>query len=363
MGSGGAERVAATLANSWVDRGYTVKIVVTYSGRGGCFYLLSDQVHLVYLADLIGPSRTKLHAYMLRLLALRRIIREEAPDVVLSFLTNVNVAVVLAAVGLGFPLILAERTYPPLSDVGWGWGLLRRGTYPFAEQVVMLSGEGLVWLNDRIPCARGVVIPNPVPYPIADVAPCLKPNEFVTDVQHLLLAVGRLDSGKQFNLLLDAFAVLAWRHPSWELAILGEGPERVQLVEQVQRLGLSGRVHLPGRAGNVGEWYSRADLYVMSSRFEGFPNTLAEAMAYGCAAVSYDCDTGPRDIIRHELDGLLVSPVGDVAALTLALDRLMGNADERDGMGIRAQEIRVRYSLSAVLGKWDDVFQFVGAMN
>jgi glycosyltransferase involved in cell wall biosynthesis len=95
----------------------------------------------------------------------------------------------------------------------------------------------------------------------------------------------------------------------------------------------------------------------MSSRFEGFPNTLAEAMAHGCAAVSYDCDTGPRDIIRHEQDGLLVTPVGDVAALTSALDRLMGDDVERERMALRAIEVRERYSLQRILTLWDMEFE------
>ncbi len=109
-------------------------------------------------------------------------------------------------------------------------------------------------------------------------------------------------------------------------------------------------------AGNVGDWYQRADLYVMSSRFEGFPNTLVESMAHECAAVSYDCDTGPRDIIRHGVDGLLVSPVGDVPALAEALHQLMQDDEVRQRMRQRAIEIRERYSLKAILTLWDKLF-------
>ena len=105
--------------------------------------------------------------------------------------------------------------------------------------------------------------------------------------------MGRLGPKKNYEVLLDVFSQLAQSHRDWDLVILGEGSERPTLESKVKSAKLDGRVFLPGRAGNVGEWYERADLYVMSSHFEGFPNTLAEAMAHGMPAVAFDCDTWP----------------------------------------------------------------------
>jgi glycosyltransferase involved in cell wall biosynthesis len=257
-------------------------------------------------------------------------------------------------------VIVSERIYPPLYPLGWIWNLLRRVAYRRACRVVMLTREGLNWLEKEIPGAKGAVIPNPAIYPLPLGEPVLRPVQILASERKLLLAVGRLDAQKGFDCLLDAFATLAIRHPSWDLVILGEGPERAGLEQQIAALGLQRRASLPGRAGNMGDWYGRADLYVMSSRFEGFPNTLTEAMAHGCAAVSYDCDTGPRDLIRHEVDGLLVAPVGDVPALTEALDRLMGDEGERTRMASRALEVRERYSMEKIIAMWDNVLEGKG---
>lgn len=354
--SGGAERIAVTLANAWAARGDRVVILATFSGRGGCFYALSSAVQLEYLADRVQYQGRSILAYVNRYFGLRKRIRDMQPDLIVSFLTNVNIATLLAARGGRFPIVISERIYPPMLPVGRMWDVLRRWTYPWAARVVMLTREGVNWLNDEIPRARGVVIPNPVIYPLPTGEPRLPVEAMVGKQRQLILAVGRLDTQKGFDLLLEAFCGLAAKHVGWDLVILGEGPQRGALEAQVGRLGLGHRVSLPGRAGNVGEWYSRADLYVMSSRFEGFPNTLAEAMAHGCAAVSYDCDTGPRDIVRDGVDGLLVKPEGGVPALAEALDRLMTDDAERKRMAARAVGVRERYSMGRILAAWDALF-------
>lgn len=360
MNSGGAERVAANLANAWAERGDQIILVVTYSGRGECFYSLSKDIKLCYLADMVSHSgRQDPLRQIKRLLALRRLIKYTQPDVVLSFLTNVNIAALIASCYTGYSVIVSERAYPPMVSLNWFYAFLRRWTYSYAASVVMQTSMGAQWVADNLPHAQSAVIPNPVPYPLAAFEPKLAVESMITADRKLLLAVGRLDEQKGFDYLLMAFSELTKRHQNWDLVILGEGPARRSLVLQIQALELETHVHLPGSVGNVGDWYQRADLYVMSSRFEGFPNTLVEAMAHGCAAVSYDCDTGPRDIIRHGDDGLLVSPVGNVPALTLALDQLMRDDEARLRMGQRAIEVRERYSLESILAMWDKLFNEV----
>ncbi len=355
--SGGAERVTANLANHWAARGWKVT-VVTLASQELDFYELHSAVHRVAL-NATAESR---HAFaglghnVRRLFALRRLLRRITPDVAIGMMSTANVLLALSAIGRPSVRIFAcEHTYPPLLPVGTVWDRLRRWSYPLAERVTMLTAEGLQWLESEIPRARGVVMPNPIPYPLPVGEPRLAPDGLLLSGRRLLLAVGRLSEEKGVDRLLDAFSSIASANPLWDLVVLGEGPLRPMLESQRERLGLQERVRLPGRVGNVGDWYARADLYVLSSRVEGFSNTLGEAMAYGCAAVSYDCDTGPRHIIRDGVDGLLVRPVGDVTALAAALGALMQDDTRRASMGRYATNVRERYSIGRISAMWDQL--------
>jgi glycosyltransferase involved in cell wall biosynthesis len=357
LGGGGAERVTANLANHWAGKGWNV-VVVTLAPISQDAYSLDPSVKRI-ASNFVGNSSNLFHgvvANIRRVQALRRVLREFNPDVVLGMMTTTAVLAIIASMGLRCRVIVSERIHPAMVSIGWLWDMLRRFTYPWAFCVVMQTTEGSRWLATHIPKAKGAVIANPVPFPLPAGKPILSPLRTVAPGRSLLLAVGRLDVQKGFGALLESFAFLALRYPLWDLVLLGEGPERSRLEQQVASLGLQSRVSLPGRAGNIAEWYSRADLYVMSSRFEGFPNTLAESMAHGCAAVSYDCDTGPRDIIRHEVDGLLVTP-GDGRGLAASLDRLMGDPALRLCFAERAVEVRDRFSMERIAGMWESLFK------
>ena len=169
--------------------------------------------------------------------------------------------------------------------------------------------------------------------------------------------MGRLHSHKGFDLLLTAFASIQSYFPDWDLVILGEGPDREALQGQVQQLGLDERVAMPGRVGNVGQWYQSSDLYVLSSRVEGLSNTLLESMASGLPVVAFDCDTGPREIVRHGIDGALVSPPEDVDALAAHLSDLMAHPDKRRTLAMRAVDVRDRFSSVRVMALWRQVFE------
>lgn len=361
MHAGGAERVATTLVNAWAARGDSVTLVPTYSSRGSCFYPVSDDVDMVWLADRAGTRKRGLMASWRRLRALRLLIRDKSPDVVVSFLTNVNIAAILATRGLRIPLIVCERTHPAAgAAAGRGWRVLRRLLYPCADMVTVQARATVAALERQVPGLKRLgVIPNPLPPELTD-APAM-PACGTGEPRKRLMAMGRLVAGKQFEPLADSFAALAPAYPDWDLWIWGEGPRRAALESRIAALGLDHRIRLPGRTDTPWDELSHAQAFVLSSAAEGFPNALLEAMALGLPCVAFDCPSGPRDMTRDGQDALLV-PAGDFQALSQALQRLLDDSALRTRLGARAAlSVRSRYALPAVLAQWDDLFQQVCA--
>ncbi len=357
LSCGGAERVTVNLANYWAGKGWQVTIV-TLASESQDFYRLHEGVRRMALnlakesPNLFSGAISNLQ----RLAAVRKVLKAECPDVAVGMMTTASVLLGLVpSLGKRIVTIGSERVYPPMNPVGRIWNASRRWAYPRLDAVVTQTKESAQWIVSNTGARRVEVIPNPIPWPLSAQPPYLHPQDFLSPNQRVLLGVGRLTEQKGFDLLIEAFARLAPLFPEWVLVILGEGPLRYQLENQVMAHGLQGKVFMPGVAGNLGDWYSRADIYVMSSRFEGFGNTLAEAMAYGKPVVSFDCPTGPSDIIRHEVDGFLV-PLGNLEGLTQALRRLMRDESLRLRLGERAVEVRKRFSLERVAAMWEALF-------
>lgn len=355
LGSGGAERVAVTLCSAWAARGDRVTLMPTFSGRGDCFYDLHPEVRLIYLADLVKKANQNFYGKFLRFKGLRKFCIESQPDVIVSFLTNVNIVSIVASIGLGIPVVVSERTDPFVRRLSILYRLLRSLTYPFADALVVQTHavaskcEVNRW-RTRFLC----VIPNPVPQSIVETQK-LGSNDF----KKTLLAVGRFDEGKQFDRLISIFSILANQHPDWLLRIVGDGPTRSALQQQLIDLELDGRVELPGRSNAIAEEFAKADAFVMTSKYEGFPNVLVEAMAVGLPCVAFDCPSGPREISMDGQVALLV-PLNDENAMAQALGRLMNGAEFRHSLGIRARNSVVeRFSLDKILMQWSKLFSVV----
>jgi glycosyltransferase involved in cell wall biosynthesis len=361
LGTGGAERVTANLANFWCEKGWELTIV-TMAGVERDFYQLQSGIRRIPL-DMDAVSSNPLTAVvsnLRRLLAVRKLLKTESPDVALAMMSTANILLALAGSGLGITAIGSERNYPPRLPIGRAWSWLRRVSYPLLDSVVAQTSETAEWLRDNTKAHRVSVIPNPVVYPLANREPRIRPEQFKKNRDdHILLSVGRLVPQKGFDNLLRAFAKVSPLFPDWYLVIIGEGNRRSELEGLVLELGIRDKVQLPGAVGNIGEWYERSDAYVMASRFEGFPNTLAEAMAHGLPVVSVDCETGPRDLIRHQTDGLLVPP-DNQPALIDALTELMGDPSCRRQYSERSIGVRERFSLTRIARMWEDLFTNAG---
>lgn len=359
MGSGGAERVASSLANGWITRGNHVTLMPTFSGRGECFYELLPKVRLIYLADLVSSHARTWTNQIERLYALRQFIATERPDVIISFLTNVNVAAVVASFGLAIPLIICERNDPFARPISLGWQLACRFSYPFAnvlmvqtqavETKYIMSGWSLKHLK---------TIPNPISEQMLNIQRAVGNN-----TTKRLLSVGRLHEQKQFDVLIKVFAILAQRHANWSLRIIGEGALRTVLQQQITDLGLDTRIELAGKSAFVDKELAQADVFVLTSKYEGFPNALLEAMAVGLPCVSFDCPSGPREMSMDGQAALLV-PLNDEHALELALERLMLDADLRQTLGNQARtSVIERFSLDKIMEHWNLLFQELGIQH
>jgi GalNAc-alpha-(1->4)-GalNAc-alpha-(1->3)-diNAcBac-PP-undecaprenol alpha-1,4-N-acetyl-D-galactosaminyltransferase len=351
LGMGGAERIMALLTGAWVERGWEVVLLTLAAPTRERFFQPDRRIDVQAL-DLARESQGVTDAVAnnaRRLRVMRDAIRSSRPDVILSFMVQTNVLTILASIGLGIPVVVEEHSDPSAHPLKSPWQLLRLMTYPLAASVVALSEPALTALG-RARGRRGRVVPNPVmPPPPGRVVPTDPP---------VILSIGRLVPEKGFDSLISAFARLAESHREWQLEIWGEGPERAALERLRDSLGLGGRVLLPGRTRDPYQVLRRASVFVMSSRFEGFGNTLAEAMSCGLPVISFDCPSGPRQLIRDGIDGLLVQP-DDLGALATGIERLVLDRDLARRLGSRAPEIVDRFALSRVLERWDSVFEEV----
>ncbi|GII58102.1 hypothetical protein Pth03_64910 [Planotetraspora thailandica] len=223
--------------------------------------------------------------------------------------------------------------------------------YPRFDAVVTLTETDQAEYRELLPGTSVTWIPNAV-HTLSRTRSRLE--------RPLVVAAGRLVAQKGFDLLIPAFKRVVEHHPEWRLRIFGTGRKKAELAALVDEHGLRDSVTLMGRSDRLHEELAEASIYALSSRFEGLPMVMIEAMSHGLPVVAFDCPTGPADVLTHETDGLLVPP-GDVEGLAAGLGRLIADRDLRIKMGAAAATTALRYSPETVMPMWENLFAGLAA--
>ena len=337
---GGAERVVCRLTREWAR---CHRVLIALFNAAPPAYEYGGEI-----VDLRLPTRTTLDkAYRLGMGAIKlaQLFHREQPDRIVSFMESANFPAIVASAltGLLGRLCVSVRINP--SVIPTPYRVLLPWLYRAPARVVAPSEgvkDGLEEMG--VPPNKLMFIPNPVITEDAGVRGSCPPVPY-----RYILGAGRLVPAKGFDRLLKAFSYVTRSH--LHLVILGEGEERTGLITLARSLGIESRVHFPGAVSDIETWYRNADCFVLSSRYEGWPNVLMEAMANGCPVLSFDCKYGPAEIVEDDKSGLLVAQ-DDIGALSAAIERVVSDDSLRSGLAIEGAKRGTLFAVEKIAPLW-----------
>ena len=348
MGSGGAERVMATIANN-LCRECDIHIVTITDTES--FYALDERVRITGLGQKLS-RRNKMYKVfsaafggVKALFSLMNVVKKEKTDVLVAFLGPASfLAIALKVFGAKCRVIVSERCDP--TTRGGLYRFFQKLMFPKADVIVCQSEKVVEFFKEKHR-RKTVVIPNPI-------AASAIPPRFEGERRHVVVGVGRLDPQKNFEMLIKAFAALPEKFSDYTLEIYGGGPLEKELQGLIDEFGISQRAKLMGVKKNVMHYISNVALYVMSSNYEGFPNALVEAMATGLPVISTNFPTGVAEDIVKDGNGIVV-PVGDEKALVSAMQRILSEEDKWEKMSIENRKLLDVLAESRVITMWENI--------
>jgi glycosyltransferase involved in cell wall biosynthesis len=363
LSTGGAERVISKLANFFADQGHEVTLL-TLTGIETDYYQVSASVRRVSLnaGQLSKGPVSALTNNLRRIAKTARVFRRLRPDCIVAFMPTANVLAVIADQLSGRAgrtrVIVSERVHPEFTKPSRARDFLKRTTYPRATQTVVLSVQTAQWLQDQQNIRNSKVIPNGIALPLARQKPTVEPADLFDVTDRIILLVGRISDQKQPMVALSAFDDIAESLPDWHLVYLGSGDLNCSFQQALEAARFANRIHHIKRAGNVADWYERADLFLSTAKYEGSPNALMEAMAHGCPVIAFDCPTGPADLIRDGENGLLL-PLAPTSTqskrLSQAIRTLTADATLRKRLAKSATHVCESHSEQQFFGRWSDL--------
>ena len=363
LGPGGAQRVVTNAVEALTERGLDLHVIVftertdeyridpratihVWQCRGNGQALdfeddVDDEDHLSPRPSKPGrllirsirnllPSSLAFSFELMRISAwMRRTIRTIEPDAVLSFLTQTNIMTVLATRGLGTRTVISERNDPRLQRHRPRVEFLRRIVYDWADVVTANSHGALAALEVFVSRDKLAFLPNPLTNPST--------SEEIVFARPTVITVGRLVEQKGIDVLLEAWAKVTKTLPDWQLAIVGDGPLHAKLKMRAAELNIENCVKWLGHVSDPFPLLRAAEVFVLTSRFEGTPNALLEAMACGLPAVVSDASPGPCELVGTDESAGLIVPVEDSSATAEALTHLALNEALRRRLGVAAK--------------------------
>ena len=369
--AGGVERVLSLKANYFADHyGYDITIVLTEGKNKPLFYPLSDKIKIVNLDIDFEELWTcsflkKILVYLKKQRIYKKRLTEELmrlrPDITISLLRReINFLTSVKDGSKKIGELHVNRANYRNFEAGeanaiknlfaklWMRNLVSH-LKRLDRFVVLTEEDKASWIELN----NVIVIPDPLAFHIDDISPLTNKR---------VIAVGRYVYQKGFDLLLQAWAKMENQHSDWELVVYGMGDRDPyeQIIDDL-RIDRS-RCHLYGSTPDIKKEYLNSSLFVFSSRFEGFGMVLIEAMACGLPVVSFDCPCGPKDIVRHDEDGMLV-PSGDTDSLADAMHRLMSDDGLRKDMASKAIINVRRFQLDEIAQRWKTLFNSVVYAN
>mgnify|MGYP004536911135 CR=1 FL=1 len=343
---GGAERVITQLASSFAEAGDEAVLVTSFEHEGE--YSLSDKVVRLSLEkEQLQQSRIKRNVS--RISKLRRIVKVQRPDIVLSFMQEPNFRLLLATIGLPCKKVVSVRNDPAREYAGTAGRFVGKTLMPLlADGCVFQTHQAMEWFPNRLQ-RKSEVIPNAVS------STFFKTERSGADAYWV--AAGRLVEQKNYPMMLGAFSKVVENYPDERLRIYGEGPLRGELAHRIEELGLSSNVLLCGQTHDVAAVLSDAKGFLMTSDYEGMPNALMEAMAVGLPCVATDCPCGgPRELIRDGESGFLV-PVGKEKTFAEKVIVLIQDKKINAMVETRASKTMATYSPEKVFARWAGYMQ------
>lgn len=341
-GFGGAERQNVMLANALVDRGHDVTLVSM--SVNNTFYDIDSRINYIYL-----PDRSK---GILNLLSryhdIKSLIKTIKPDLTVNFWFQPAYMTAMMSKRLTGKVIYSERGDPGDNEYSGILGMIRKVVLPRIDGFVFQSKGAQDFFENNVK-KRSVVIPNPV-FIHADDFPT------ITTRRKSIVTVGRLHPQKNQMLLINAFARIVDTFSDYKLGIYGDGDLKDELQSRIDSLEISDKAILKGTSKKIHNLIYDAALFVLSSDYEGIPNTLLEAMALGIPCISTDCRPGgARELIHSGNDGLIV-PINDETALANAIKDLLSDEEKASEMGIKAKKTAQRFDPISIYSQWERFF-------